>query len=271
VEDITSDAMLSRHQENMFIPWFNKILFRFSIQQIFKADHIITVSQTIIDSLIRHGYPKHKITTSFMPISDLFFSKLSTEDKKEIEKLKKEKGSSFWIFHPGNNDPAHKNIEHIFSCVRMLRDQGLNVTFVKAGDPFSTRQMNLMKKLDIQSSVIHKGMCSQETLRILYHACDTLLFPSYYEGCPAPPLEALASGLPIIVSSIPAHAIFKQCAFFTDPDNPKRTTTIIERLITKKALTSSMLSCGKKLARCMTWEKTINDTIDAYVSVKNGS
>lgn len=269
VEDIVSDTMLSRHQENMFIPWLNKLLFRFSIHQIFKADHIITVSKTITDSLIRLGYPKNKITTSFMPISDLFFSKLSTGDKKEIEKLKREKGGSFWIFHPGNNDQAHKNIEHIFFCLQTLISKGYDVKFIKAGDPFNKRQINLIKKLNIQSSIIHKDMCSQKMLNILYHASDVLLFPSYYEGCPAPPLEALASGLPIIVSHIPAHtSLFHSCAFFVDPDKPKESTGIIEQLITRALSPRMLLARGKKLVSGMKWKYAAKDTLRAYKSMQ---
>ena len=270
VEDIVSDTMLSRHEENMLIPWLNKILFRFSINQLFKSNHIITVSQTITDSLIHRGYPKNKITTSFMPISDLFFSRLSASDKKKVKKLKRGKNGSFWIFHPGNNDPGHKNVEHIFFCLQALLKRGYDVKFIKAGDPFNNRQLNLMKKLNIQSSVIHRGMCSQKILKLLYHASDVLLFPSFYEGCPAPPLEALVSGLPIIVSGIPAHtSLLHSCAYFVDPDKPEESAKIIERLITHALSPSVLLAKGKKLVSGMRWKYASIDTLRVYESLQH--
>ena len=48
---------------------------------------------------------------------------------------------------------------------------------------------------------------------IWYHACDVLLFPSYdAEGFGLPPLEAMASGVPAVISDIPSLAILPEDA-----------------------------------------------------------
>lgn len=70
-------------------------------------------------------------------------------------------------------------------------------------------------KLGIQSSVIFHGF--QKDVRSYMNVADVLVLPSHYEGMPNVVVEALACGLPAIVSNIPAHSMLflnKEVMFF---------------------------------------------------------
>jgi len=49
------------------------------------------------------------------------------------------------------------------------------------------------------------GLLPLEDMPAIYNAADLFLFPSYQENCPLAPLEAAASGLPVIYRDIPEY------------------------------------------------------------------
>ncbi|MBT61417.1 MAG: hypothetical protein CMA63_07710 [Euryarchaeota archaeon] len=49
------------------------------------------------------------------------------------------------------------------------------------------------------------GKLSSQSLMELRHACEALLFPSASEGFGYPPLEAMATGTPVVCSDLPSH------------------------------------------------------------------
>jgi len=46
---------------------------------------------------------------------------------------------------------------------------------------------------------------SREEIRSRYLSSDVYVSASIFEACPLPPLEAMACGLPVLLSEIPAH------------------------------------------------------------------
>jgi len=49
------------------------------------------------------------------------------------------------------------------------------------------------------------GMHDLDTMPLVYAAADLMLFPSYQENCPLAPIEAAASGIPVIFRDIPEY------------------------------------------------------------------
>jgi glycosyltransferase involved in cell wall biosynthesis len=75
------------------------------------------------------------------------------------------------------------------------------LTAIKAVEAFSNVHL-IIVGLEGKSSekTVFLGKASESQLINAYNAADFLLFPTLYEGFPVAPLEALASGLPMIVS-----------------------------------------------------------------------
>jgi len=60
----------------------------------------------------------------------------------------------------------------------------------------------ICKLLEDQDSVLSLGRVEDRELKQLYKACIALVFPSIYEGFGIPLVEAMAYGIPIIISNI---------------------------------------------------------------------
>ncbi len=54
-------------------------------------------------------------------------------------------------------------------------------------------------------NVIKTGQLSLDDMPCIYSAADLMLFPSWQENCPLAPLEAAASGIPVIFRDIPEY------------------------------------------------------------------
>ena len=61
------------------------------------------------------------------------------------------------------------------------------------------------KEYGVNNWVSHGGELSSAALMEMRHASEALLFPSASEGFGYPPLEAMASGTPVLCSNLPSH------------------------------------------------------------------
>ena len=65
-----------------------------------------------------------------------------------------------------------------------------------------------------------KHELSFSDLKSLYASASALVYPSIDEGFGIPPIEAMASGTPVIVSDIPVfHEVLGQSAIYVSPDD----------------------------------------------------
>lgn len=216
IDDILSPKTWTLNRSFSVLPTLSKFLFFFSIRQLQFADCIICVSHYVKNSLIRNQVVLQKLAVIPAPISNLFFTSL-TSTEKHIASTIRDKYNKKIILHVGNNDPAHKNIEYILSCLILLKKYHIPVHFIKIGAPFTQIQQHYIKCNNLEKMITNFGQQTQNFIKATYHAADVLLFPSLFEGCPGVPLEALACGLPIVLSDIPAHQeLFKKHASFVN-------------------------------------------------------
>jgi glycosyltransferase involved in cell wall biosynthesis len=106
------------------------------------------------------------------------------------------------------------------------------------------------------------------TLAVLYRLAAVFVFPSLNEGFGLPPLEAMASGAPVVtsnVSSLPEVA--GDAAVLVDPRDPRAIADGIRRVLTEPGLRETMRAKGLARAADFSWDRSIRRIRQIYGEV----
>ena len=96
---------------------------------------------------------------------------------------------------------ARKGQHHLIDVVKRLTDEGIDVTLdlVGTGDAKAENQAQV-ETLGLKDRVRFLGYVPREEIARYYAAAHVFVLPSYNEGMSVALLEAMASGLPVIVT-----------------------------------------------------------------------
>jgi glycosyltransferase involved in cell wall biosynthesis len=113
------------------------------------------------------------------------------------------------------------------------------------------------------------GYLPEETLAVMYRLAGVFVFPSLYEGFGLPPLEAMASGTPVVtsnVSSLPEVA--GDAAVLVDPYHPQAIADGIYSVLTDEKLRRGMVHKGIARAGMFSWEQSVRRIRAIYSEVQ---
>jgi glycosyltransferase involved in cell wall biosynthesis len=174
------------------------------------------------------------------------------------------------VLYAGNVKP-HKNLERLIEAFYLVRKRGLeHLKLVLIGDDISkyAALRRAVHQHQLHQYVRFLGYMSQETLAVLYRLAGVFVFPSLYEGFGLPPLEAMASGTPVVtsnVSSLPEVA--GDAALLVDPYQASAIADGIERVLTDAALRGELREKGLARARQFSWETSVRRIREIYGQV----
>jgi glycosyltransferase involved in cell wall biosynthesis len=175
-----------------------------------------------------------------------------------------------FVLYAGNVKP-HKNLERLIEAFDLVRKRGLDhLKLVLIGDEIS--KYAALRRA-VHQNQLHKyvrflGYLPEETLAVMYRLAGVFVFPSLYEGFGLPPLEAMASGTPVVtsnVSSLPEVA--GDAAVLVDPYDPQAIADGIFRVLTDEALRRDLRRKGLARARQFSWEQSVRRIRDIYAQV----
>jgi glycosyltransferase involved in cell wall biosynthesis len=122
-----------------------------------------------------------------------------------------------------------------------------------------------VRRLGLEGQVLFPGFVPDELLPAAYRAAEMKLFPSLYEGCGLPVLEAMACGTPVAAadnSSIPEVA---GPGGLLLPDNDLESwVREVAAVLRSPARRAALAAYGRERARLFSWEKTAALTVEAY-------
>ena len=125
-----------------------------------------------------------------------------------------------------------------------------------------------MHRHKLHKHVRFLGYLPDRTLAILYRLATVFVFPSLYEGFGLPPLEAMASGTPVVtsnVSSLPEVA--GDAAVLVDPYDLDAIVDGLRRVVGDRTLAEELRRRGQERAREFSWTRSVERTKQVYERV----
>jgi glycosyltransferase involved in cell wall biosynthesis len=175
-----------------------------------------------------------------------------------------------FVLYAGNVKP-HKNLERLIDAFHIVRNRGLDhLKLVLIGDDMSkyTALRRAVHKHQLHKYVRFLGYLPEETLAVMYRLAGVFVFPSLYEGFGLPPLEAMASGTPVVtsnVSSLPEVA--GDAAVLVDPYDANAIADGMYRVLTDNSLRSELRRRGPERASQFSWESSVRRVREIYGQV----
>jgi glycosyltransferase involved in cell wall biosynthesis len=127
---------------------------------------------------------------------------------------------------------------------------------------------------DVRRAVIHSrvehcvrflGFIPFETLRIFHELATAFVFPSLYEGFGLPPLEAMASGTPVIASAVSSlPEVVGGAAMLVNPENVFDIARGITEVLLNDSLREELIFKGRKQAASFSWARTADSVLKLY-------
>ena len=118
-----------------------------------------------------------------------------------------------------------------------------------------------LRRSPVRARVRHLNYLDREALSAVMRGAEALVFPSLLEGFGLPVVEAMACGVPVIVSrasSLPEVA--GDAALYVDPHDPSDIAAAIGRLAGDPALRACLGAHGRARAARFRWEETARAT-----------
>lgn len=109
------------------------------------------------------------------------------------------------------------------------------------------------------------GYLCDEDLVAVANGAQVVVYPSFYEGFGLPPLEAMASGVPVITTHAGSlEEVVGQAAMIVDPADERQLARAIEQVLGDRDLANEYVRRGRERVRRYSWEETARRTRAAY-------
>src|SRR5262249_28741765 len=119
------------------------------------------------------------------------------------------------------------------------------------------RTVSDIRRLELIHHVMFLPLESTEQLAEAYRGATAFLFPSLYEGFGLPPLEAMASGVRVLTSTVCSlPEVVGEAAILADPVEVESIAEGIRRIATDSGLRAQLRAKGLARSQQFSWEET---------------
>jgi len=232
------------------------------------SDRIIVISNFVKNELVYFlGVPEEKIDVIHLAPAAVFARQAAGLLKPARLKFT----SKDYILYVGTIDPR-KNLKTLIMAFREISAE-YDLALIIAGG-LGWRSENILsypEELGMKDNVIFTGYVDEEILPDLYRNALAFVYPSLYEGFGLPPLEAMACGVPVIISSIPPlMEVAGEAALSFNPHDHEELAHLLNKVISSPSLRSDIIKKGLDKVKDYSWAKVAESTIRTYARTIEG-
>lgn len=232
---------------------------QFSLSGLQRARFVVTDSQATKDDLIEVlGLPSDRIRV-VPPGVDAIFSPSQSlpEPRNEATIVCVSTGG------PYKNDRAAVEV-----LARVVKEADREVRLVRVGTTLAPRDAERAREYRVADRILELGFLSDAALADVYRQADAVLHPSFYEGFGWPPLEAMASGIPVVTSTWSSLVeLTGDAALRADAEDYDGLADCVVRTLHDERLRSDLRRRGLVRAQRFSWDRTAGQVLGLYETI----
>jgi glycosyltransferase involved in cell wall biosynthesis len=243
---------LSFEDAPQFFPPLERALLRAAVRRTVRlAARIITVSQFSKERLMAvYGLPAEKIIVAPNAAGPEFGPQ--PEARSEIP----------YILMAGDLQPRKNHVRLIQAFAALARRYPHRLKIAGRPARGAAAAVRAARESGAGNRIDFLGYVADAELPALYRGADLCVYPSLYEGFGLPVVEAMASGVPVVCSRIPAlMETAGSAAVFADPEDPGDLRAAMEAALADR---QRLRSAGLARARRFHWRQSARLTLQAY-------
>jgi glycosyltransferase involved in cell wall biosynthesis len=236
-----------------------------------RAAHVITDTETVRRELIdAFSVPRSSVTAIPLGVDPKFRPRDDVEVAMTIDRWGLEPGAyglSVAAFEP------RKKIAELIGAWRRLpaRIRDRFPLVLAGGSGWRNDELHgEIASAAAEGWLKHLGFVDDAALPHLYAGARLFIYPSIYEGFGLPPVEAMASGTPVLVSNRSClPEVGGEAARYVDPDDADQFTSALEECLEDEQWQAKMVQRGLDRAHQFTWKNCVSSTVAIYATVRD--
>lgn len=233
-----------------------------------QANHIFTISQFSKSDIIRtYSIPEEKVTVTRPGFDKERFSRPVSAI--QVERLKREYGiEGKYFLYIGTLQPR-KNLILLTRAFSKLTDTTTKLVIVGKKGWMYSDILSEGVRLGVSDRVIFTGYVKDDSIPVLLAGTTALVLVSLYEGFGIPVLEAMAMGIPVVVSqSTSLTEIASGVGIFVNPNQVKSITRGLTRALQLNEDQRNEISVkSKRQAKLYSWKKAAEVTLEVLHAI----
>jgi glycosyltransferase involved in cell wall biosynthesis len=263
--------------------WKHELRMLLMRRSLLRAARVITVSESTKDDVVQIiGIPEKRVVRIYGAADPRYIQQTPGEaaraagpEARHLERLRileRYQVNYPYLLFAGTIRPQ-KNIPRLVEAFALVRGELENhpeyrdLRLLIIGDEISSypavRQAVIQSR--VQQAVRFLGFVPFSTLRVFYEAAAAFVFPSLYEGFGLPPLEAMASGTPVVCSNATSlPEVVDDAALVVNPENVFEIARGIREVLLDSELRASLIERGRAQCQKFTWRDTAEKVLQVY-------
>lgn len=231
-----------------------------------RAAHVITDTETVRGELIEtFGVPAERVTAIALGVDAAFRPLPEAVLAPDLTSWGLEAGR--YGLCVSTIEPRKKISELLAAWRRLPRSLRDLYPLVLCGGA-GWRNEQLRREIDegvAEGWLRYLGFVGESLLPPLYAGARLFVYPSIYEGFGLPPVEAMASGVPVVVSGRSClPEVCGDSARYIDPDDDDAFLAALEQGLTDEVWRAGAVQRGLDRASQLTWAACIDRTAAVY-------